>query len=426
MRILIKNALVLDPQENLEEELDVFIEEGIIRRVSRRLDYPHARIIDGEGLWAISSVTDAHVHLREPGYEYKETIETGLRAALKGGITRVMCMANTDPVNDDPSITRFILEKARTLGLSKVFPVGAVTKGLKGEELSPMMLLRRAGCVAFSDDGRPVSNPLVMRRALEYAKAFSGVIITHCEIEELKGEGVVNEGFFSTKTGFPPIPPESEVICLERDLILAEYTGSKLHVAHVSLGRSVEMIKGAKGRGIDVSCETCPHYFLLSEERIDPKDASFKVNPPIRTEEDRVSIEKGIEEGVIDMVSSDHAPHAFEEKFTDFINASFGISGIETLLPLTLSLYHKGIISRLRFASLIAMGPSRRFGLGYEGFREGAAADITLIDPQEEWTIDPRKFVSKGKHTPFKGWRVKGKVKYTIVDGEVRYPFDEE
>ncbi len=426
MGILIKNGLVIEPRERIKERLDIYIEDGVIKKVSPRIDDPHARIIDADGSWVISSVTDCHVHLRDPGFEYKETIESGLLAAVKGGITRVLCMANTNPVNDNPSVLGYVLRKARNANLAKLYPICSVTKGMKGKELSPFLLLREEGAVAFSDDGYFVSDALVMRRALEYIKTFKGIIISHCEIPELTRGGVVNEGSFSTRTGLPAIPPEAEVIAVYRDVTLAEYTGSRIHIAHVSLEKSLDIISSAKNRGVDVSCETCPHYFLLSDDGIDPTDADFKVNPPIRSRDDMEGIRRAVADGRIDIVSSDHAPHSYEDKFTDFISAPFGISGIETLLPLTLILYHKGLIDEFRFVELIALNPSERFGIGYGGFREGSPADITILDPEKEWIIDPNGFVSKGKNTPFKGWKVKGKVLYTLVDGDIKYPFEEK
>ncbi len=426
MRVLIKEAFVIEPVDRIKDVLDILVEDGRIRKVSPSLDIPHAKVIDAQGMWAVSSITDCHVHLREPGFEYKETLKTGLMAAVKGGVTRVLCMPNTDPVNDDPSITRFLVEKSRSISLAKLYPIASITREQKGKEFSPFMLLKEAGAVAFSDDGFPVEDALVMRRALEYVKAFGGLIVSHCEVKSLSSGGVVNEGLFSLKTGLPPIPPESEVISVFKDVALCEYTGSRLHVAHVSLGRSLDVIKDAKGRGVRVSCETCPHYFLLSDVEIDPTDPDFKVNPPLRSSEDREAIRKAISNGIIDIIASDHAPHAFEDKFTDFLSASFGISGLETLVPLTLSLYHDGLIDEFRFCELLAVNPSRVFGLDYGGFREGSFADITLISPDEEWVVDPKDFVSKGKNTPFKGWKAKGKVKFTLVDGVVKFPFDWE
>ncbi len=424
MRILIKKALVIDPPHGVKEVLDVLVEDGVIRKVSPNIEGNHLKIIDGEGMWALHSVTDSHVHLREPGFEYKETLKTGLAASVKGGITRVLCMPNTEPPNDDPSVTRFLIEKARRLSFSKLFPIASITKGRKGEELSPFLLLKRTGAVAFSDDGSPVENALVMRRALEYAKAAESPIVSHCEDLDLSRGGSVNEGALSAKTGLPSIPPESEIISVFRDVTLCEFAASRIHIAHVSLARSIEIIKWAKERGVNVSCETCPHYFLLSEDVLDPLDPDFKVNPPIRGEEDRKAVEDALSNGLIDLVASDHAPHAYEDKFTDFPSAAFGISGVETLVPLTLSLYHKGIIDEFRFSELLCINPSRVFGLPYTGFVEGSPADITLIDPDETWTIDPKQFVSKGKNTPFKGWSVKGRVKFTMVDGVIKFPFD--
>ncbi|MCS7203225.1 MAG: dihydroorotase [Thermodesulfovibrio sp.] len=420
MIIKIYNAYMIDPFTAKEGKVDLTIEEGIIREVKfkERRTAPSLKSqilqIDAEGLYLFPGFIDMHAHLREPGYEYKETIHTATLAAVKGGFTTVCCMANTNPVNDNPEVTYYILAKAKDEGSCEVLPVGAITKGLKGEELSEMALLKEAGCVAFSDDGMPVMNSLVMKRALQYAKAINAPIISHCEDINLTEEGVMNEGKLSFYLGLKGIPAASEEIMVMRDIILCKYYRSPIHIAHVSLKSSLEIIKRAKQEGIMVTAETCPHYFTLTEKAIGNYDTSAKVNPPLRNEEDKEAIKIGLKEGVIDVIATDHAPHHEDEKNVPFEEAANGISGLETAVSLSLNLYHEGVLTLRQLVEKFTLNPARILNINRQGIKEGAEADLILVDVNKDWIVDKNKFASKGKNTPFHGWKLKGKVLMTI------------
>ncbi|MBI3596884.1 MAG: dihydroorotase [Nitrospirae bacterium] len=429
MNLLIRNGRLIDPAHRRDEMTDVLIENGKISRIGKTLksDGPKSetQIIDGTDQWVVPGFVDVHVHLREPGFEYKETIKTGTEAAAAGGFTSVCCMPNTNPVNDNQAVTRLIREKARQEGRVHVFPIGAITKGSKGEELSEIGDLVEAGCVAITDDGKPVMNSGVMRRAMEYSLAFDLPVIDHCEDEHLMDGGVMNEGVVSMELGLRGIPAAAEEVMVARNLILAELTGARLHLAHVSTAGSVRLIREAKSRGARVTAETCPHYFILTEEAARGYNTSAKMNPPLRTVQDRDAIRQGLKDGTLDVIATDHAPHTEDEKNREFDLAPFGIVGLETALPLTLVLVEEGVLSLDEAVARLTVNPARvmRLNKGHLGI--GADADLCLIDPEATWTVDPRRLRSKSTNTPFAGWRMKGLVAMTIVDGRVVYSTEE-
>jgi dihydroorotase len=423
MRILIRRGRVIDPATNHDAEKDVLIEEGRIKRVAKDINVrrrDRTIVINAKGLVVSPGLIDIHCHLREPGFEFKETIETGTLSAVKGGFTSLVCMANTDPVNDNRSVTEFILRKAKEEGYSRVFPCGAVTKGTKGEELAEIGEMVAAGIVAISDDGRPVRNASVLRKALEYIKIFPIPLISHCEDPDLS-VGCVNEGFFSLITGLEGNPDIAEELMVIRDIRIARYVDSRIHITHLSTRGSVEAIREEKKRFNKVTCDTCPHYFTLTEESIISFDPNFKVNPPLRSKSDVEAIKEGLKEGVIDIISTDHAPHEMASKDLEFNIASSGISGLETALALSLSLYHEGVLDLKELIRKLTINPARLINQPYGMLCEGAIADVIVFDPYMEWVVDREKFASKGKNTPFHGWKLKGKNLLTILDGKIVY-----
>lgn len=422
MVIKIYNAYIVDPFTNKEGVADIIIEKGIISNVvfkkkpSAKNQKPSGSLleIDAKGLYVFPGLIDMHTHLREPGYEYKETIRTGTLAAVKGGFTAVCCMANTLPVNDNPEVTYYILAKAKEEGSCDVYPVGAITKELKGEELSEMAMLREAGCVAFSDDGMSVMNSLIMRRALEYSKAVGAPLISHCEDLSLSEDGVMNEGKLSFYLGLKGIPKASEEIMVARDIILSKYFKAPLHIAHVSTMGSVELIKKAKEEGIPITAETCPHYFTLTESAVSGYNTNAKVNPPLRTEEDKETIKAALKAGVIDVIATDHAPHHIDEKKLPFQEAANGISGLETAFSLSLGLVDEGALTLRELIEKFTVNPAKILNINKSGIKEGAQADLIVVDLKREWTVNKDKFISLGKNTPFDGWQLKGKVLLTV------------
>ncbi len=360
-----------------------------------------------------------HVHLREPGFEYKETIKTGTMAAVKGGFTTVCCMPNTYPINDNASVTEFIKRKAEQEGLCTVLPIGAITKGQKGKELAEIGTMRNEGCIAFSDDGLPLMNSLIMRRALEYSKTFDVPIISHCEDLTLSEGGVINEGLMSVTLGLMGIPAVAEQIMVFRDILLAELTGGRLHIAHVSTEGSVKLIRDAKKRGINVTAETCPHYFSLTEDAVNDYDTNAKVNPPLRTKMDIEAIKEGLKDGTIDVIATDHAPHHRDEKLTEFDMAPSGISGLETALSLSLTLVHEGILKLNQLVEKMALNPASILRVGKGTFKVGSDADIAIVDINREYKVESERFASKGKNTPFEGWILKGMPVMVIIKGKI-------
>jgi len=417
--ILIRGGQVIDPGR-LNEVVDLLIENGKIAAIGRNLTAPGGvTIIDAHSRLVLPGFVDLHVHFREPGFEYKETIQSGAAAAVAGGFTTVCCMPNTNPVNDNQAITEFIVDRAREAGLANVFPIGAITKGSEGKELAEIGDLRRAGCVAISDDGRPVMNSLVMRRAMEYALAFDVPVIDHCEDLHLAEGGCMNEGLVSTELGLPGIPAAAEDVMVARNVALAELTGARLHLAHISTDGSVRIVREAKSRAIKVTAEACPHHFTITEEVVRDYNTHAKVNPPLRTWKDVHAIKEGLRDGTIDAIATDHAPHAMQEKQQGFTDAPFGIVGLETAWPLTLALVDEGALSLESAVEKLSSAPAKAFGLSKGTLMVGADADVVVADPQESWEVDPTKFRSKSRNTPFAGWKVKGRVKTTIVGGRV-------
>ena len=429
MKMLIAGGHVVDPGR-LNGVADVLIEGGKISAVEPNLQQKFQKVkalksIDAKGLLVCPGFVDLHVHFREPGFEYKETIATGSAAAVAGGFTSVCCMPNTHPINDSRSITEFILAQAAAAGKARVFPIGAITKGSKGEELAEIGELVDAGCVAVSDDGVPVMNSLVMRRAMEYASAFHLPVIDHCEDSMLSRGGSMHEGAVSTELGIPGIPKAAEEVMVARNIALAELTGARLHLPHVSTLGSVRMAREAKARGIPVTAEACPHHFSLTDEAVRSYDANAKMNPPLRTDEDVQAIKEGLRDNTIDIVATDHAPHAVQEKQLEFDAAPFGIIGLETAFPLTLNLVEEGILSLEQAIAKLTREPAQVFGLPYGTLVPGAAADVTLIDPNATWVVEPARLHSLSRNTPFAGWTMKGKVVKTFVGGIVVYDRDE-
>ncbi|MEE8448504.1 MAG: dihydroorotase [Thermodesulfobacteriota bacterium] len=421
MKLVIRGGRVIDPASNLDAIKDVYIDQGEIVAVESAGAgglAPDCREILAEGKLVVPGLIDMHTHLREPGYEYKETIATGCQAAARGGFTSIACMANTDPVNDNRAVTEYILRQARLAGGVNVFPIGAISQGLAGKELAEMGELKDAGAVAVSDDGRPVMNGQLMRRALEYTKAFDLPVISHCEDLNLSAGGVMNEGPVSTRLGLPPISKAAEEAMVARDLILAELTHGRLHIAHVSCAGSVELIRQAKARGINVSCETAPQYFSLTDEDIGEFNTLCKVNPPLRGREDVEAIKAGLKDGTIDAIASDHAPHEPDAKEVEFVNAASGMLGLETALALTLKLVHESTLTINQAIAKLTVNPARVLGIPKGTLAVGADADIAIIDMDKEWVVDVNKFASSSKNSPFDGWKVKGVADMTLINGE--------
>jgi dihydroorotase len=436
MELLITGGLVVDPAQGLEEGRDLFIVDGKVAALEPpgAISREGRQVIDATGLVVAPGLIDMHVHLREPGEEYKETIETGTKAAARGGFTAVACMPNTRPVNDTATVTRFILERAAQAGAVQVWPVGAISQGSQGEALSEYGELQDAGCVALSDDGRPVMNALLMRRVLEYARTFGLPVISHAEDLNLRADGVMHEGEVSTRLGLKGIPGAAEDVMVFRDICLSRLTGARLHIAHVSTAATVGLIREAKQAGLNITAETAPHYFTLTHEAVcgqGPEarpqptfDTNAKVNPPLRSNEDREAIIAALADGTIDAIACDHAPHSSLEKDLEFAAAAFGLIGLETSLGLSLKLVHEQVITLSRLVSLMSVNPARILGIPGGTLRPGARADVTLIDLTHPWTVDVNLFASKSRNCPFHGWLLKGKAMMTICAGQVVYRED--
>ncbi|ODT44371.1 MAG: dihydroorotase [Nitrospira sp. SCN 59-13] len=422
--ILIKGGHVIDPGR-VNGVADVLIENGKISAVGQALTAPAgATVIQAAGQLVVPGFVDLHVHFREPGFEYKETIQSGTDAAVAGGFTTVCAMPNTNPVNDNQAVTEFMLERAKAAGTANLYPIGAITKRSEGKELAEIGDLRRAGCVAISDDGKPVMNSLVMRRAMEYARAFDVPVVDHCEDLHLSEGGCMNEGVISTELGLPGIPSAAEDVMVARNVSLAELTGARLHLAHISTAGSVRMVREAKARGLKVTAEACPHHFTLTEETTRGYNTHAKMNPPLRTSQDVQAIKDGLRDGTIDVIATDHAPHASQEKQQEFTEAPFGIVGLETALPLTLALVEEGVLTLESAVDKLATAPAKAFSLNAGTLAVGAPADVAIVDPNREWEVDPSRFRSKSRNTPFAGWKVKGRVTTTIVSGRVVFELD--
>ncbi|MBQ6529461.1 MAG: dihydroorotase [Clostridia bacterium] len=423
MRILIKNGRVIDPENGIDKVTDIFIDKGVIAEIGdgQELAGIEMEVIDATGKIVTPGLVDMHCHLRDPGQEYKEDIETGTRAAVMGGITSVACMPNTKPVVDNEAVVSYIINKAREVGYCNVYPIGAVSKGLKGEELAEIGEMKFAGAVAISDDGRPVVESGLMRRAMEYADMFDMKVISHCEDLGLADGGYMNEGEVATAMGLRGISRAAEEVMVSRDIIIAEAIGTPVHIAHVSTRLSVDLVRQAKKRGVRVTCETCPHYFTLTEKAVEGFNTFAKMNPPLRTDDDVQAIKDGLKDGTIDCIVTDHAPHHIDEKNCEFANALNGIVGFETSLGLGLKyLVKTGVLTINELIEKMAVNPSRILGLNKGNLKVGNAADITIFDPEKEWTVDINKLHSKSKNSPYDGFVLCGKPEYVIVGGDIK------
>jgi dihydroorotase len=419
--IQIAGGRIIDPAQNLDQVGDLWISRGRILPMGS--GYEEAEIvIDAQGMIVCPGLIDVHVHLREPGNEEDETIATGAAAALAGGVTSLACMPNTRPAIDSQATAEFVVLQAQRARQANVYPVGAVSKGRKGDELAELGQLVAGGAVAFTDDGSPVASAALMRRALEYAKMFDRVIMQHCQVPELTTGGVMHEGFESIRLGLPGMPAAAEDIMVARDIRLAEITGGRLHIQHISTARSVELVREAKRRGVRVTAEACPHHFTLTDEKLRTFDSHYKMNPPLRTWNDVESVIGGLKDQTIEIIATDHAPHAREKKMREIDQAPFGIIGLETLVPITaLSLIEAGHLSWPEVIRKLTCNPAQLLGIPKGTLSAGADADVTIIDASARWTIDPAKFRSKSRNTPFAGWEVCGRAHTVLVAGEVRF-----
>src|SRR5687767_7395546 len=424
MPLLLKGGRVVDPANGVDGMFDILIEDGKISRLGRDLPVNGARVYEvPPGAIVAPGLIDIHVHLREPGQEHKETVATGVASAVAGGFTAVTCMPNTDPVNDHAGITQFILKKAAEAGLARVYPIGAVSLGSRGEQLAELGEQKAAGCVAFSDDGRPVVTALLMRRALEYAGMIGAPIIDHCEDPSLKGDGVAHEGYHASALGLRGIPGVAESLMVERDVSLAGLTGSHVHIAHMSARESLRAVRAGKERGVRVTCEVAPHHFTLTDEALAGPikyDTNLKMNPPLREAADRDAMLEGIVDGTVDVIATDHAPHHADEKMVEFDRAPFGITGLETAIPLVFErLVHPGRITVARAIELLSTNAARVLNLPGGSLSDSAPADVVVIDPDRRVTVDASRQASKSKNTPFHGWELRGAVAYTLVGGRI-------
>jgi len=420
MKLLIKGGRVIDPANGLNAIMNILVEEGRIAAVGKDVNDPEAEVINARSKLVCPGFIDMHVHFREPGQEYKEDITSGSYAAAAGGFTTVCCMPNTEPAIDNAAVASFVRERARKTGLVNVFPIGTITKGRSGNELSEMAELVAAGCIAVSDDGSPVMRADVMRNALSYAKMFDLPVLAHCEDLYLARDGQMHEGYYSIIYGLKGIPAEAEDVMIARDILLAGLTGGHLHVCHISTRGAAELIRQAKERGIRVTCEVTPHHLILTDEIVGSYDADTKVNPPLRSEEHVLALREALKEGIIDCIATDHAPHHQESKDCEYALAAPGISGLETAVALIMDkLVNPGIIKIEQMVSLFTSGPASVLGLDRGSLSVGKVADITILDPKAVKTVDINKFYSKGKNTPFKGMELKGWPYMTILAGKI-------
>ncbi len=427
MKRLLKGGRLIDPVNGRDGAFDLLIDDDRIARVDRDLPVEAGVSVVAipSGFVVCPGLIDMHVHLREPGQEHKETVATGAAAAVSGGFTAVACMPNTSPVNDNAGVTEYILKKAAEAGLARVYPIGAVSRGQAGEQLADIAELRQAGCVAITDDGRPVATALLMRRALEYASMFGMPVIEHCEEQTLKGDGVAHDGFHAATLGLSGIPGEAESIMALRDISLAELTGGHVHIAHMSARQSLAAVRYGKARGARITCEVTPHHFVLTDEMLAspiPYDTNVKMNPPLREAKDRDAMIEGLADGSIDVIATDHAPHHYDEKHVEFDRAPFGIVGLETAVSLCFDrLVHSGILGLARLIELLSVNPSRVLGVAGGSLAKGAPADITVLAPDLPVTVSAARMRSKSRNMPFDGWRLRGGVAATIVGGRVVY-----
>ena len=422
MTILIKNGRLINPSENLDKVMDIFVEDGIIKEKAESIEKQADTVIDAAGCYVMPGLIDLHVHFRDPGLTYKEDIETGSKAAAKGGFTTVCCMPNTKPVVDNVETVKYIIEKGEKTGLTNVLPVGAVTKNMAGVEITDVEELKKAGICAISEDGKSVMNSGVYRKAMKNAAKANVPVLAHCEDINLVEGGVINLGDKSSELGVKGISNAVEDVIAMRDIMLAKETGATLHLCHCSTKDSVEMVKRAKEEGIKVTAEVCPHHFSMCSDDITSNDGNFKMNPPLRAREDMEALIKGLQDDIMDVISTDHVPHSAEEKAKDLEHAPFGIVGLETSVALTVTnLVKKGYLTPMQMAAKMSYNPAKVLGIPKGTLDEGKIADITIIDPDKEYSIDVNTFESKGKNTPFDGYKVSGEVEYTILNGKVVY-----
>ncbi len=413
---------MIDPSSNRDGLFDLLVEDGKIAAIEAPGQIPEnraSRVYDAKNQWVLPGLIDIHVHLREPGLEHKETIATGTRAALAGGFTSVACMANTQPVNDSPYVTAYIREKARASAACRVFPIGAVTKGLRGEELAEIGGMVSEGVFALSDDGMPVMNSYLMRKAMDYAKAFGVPIISHAEDVNLVGQGMMNEGALSSELGLRGNPAAAEEIMVAREIALARLTRCPVHIAHISTEVALEHVRRAKDAGLPVTAEASPHHLVLTEEAVRGYDTRYKMAPPLRTERDVEALQKAVAEGLVDVIATDHAPHALMDKAVEFDQAANGIIGLQTALPLTLKLVHDGVVSLKRWVEALTVAPARLLNIPFGTLRVGAVADVTVLGPREKWTLTEGMILSKSVNSPFLGWEFEGRVRATLLGGEL-------
>ncbi|HXG92655.1 MAG TPA: dihydroorotase [Blastocatellia bacterium] len=418
MKILIKGGRIVDPSQEMDKVSDLLIEDGRIAQIGNDLKADGAEIFVASGLIVTAGFIDLHTHLREPGEEYKETVASGAAAAVAGGFTSICAMPNTKPINDNASVTRYIVDKAREAALAEVLPIGAITRGSEGAELAEMAEMKEAGAVAVSDDGRPVMNSQVMRHAMEYARDHNLVVVDHCQDLHLSSGGAINEGRYSTLLGLKGMSRAAEESHIARDIMLAEITGARVHIAHISTAGAVELVRRAKQAGLSVTCEVTPHHLALTDAAVVGFDTNTKMNPPLRSEEDRAALIEAARDGVIDAIATDHAPHHADEKMLEYDRAPFGIIGLETALGVALkALFHEVQVPLSRIIEMLTIGPARAFSLERGTLAEGSVANVVVFDPDREWTVDPTRFKSKSRNTPFAGWRLHGAVAATFVAG---------
>lgn len=417
--IVFKNGRIVDPIQKRDEIADLWISDGLVVK-PESVEFANADVYDLAGCWVLPGLIDMHVHLREPGEEYKETIESGTKAAAAGGFTAVACMPNTQPVNDNGAITKFICDKSASCA-ARVYPVGAISKESKGEKLAEYGEMKMAGAVALTDDGRPVVDSQLMRRAMEYASSHDMLIMSHSEELSLSKGGCMNEGEISTRMGLRGIPVSAESIMVQREIALAELTGARVHIAHVSTEQSIALIRNAKERGVKITAETAPHYFTLTEKAVLGYNTDAKMNPPLRNESDRQAVREALRDGTLDAIATDHAPHSILEKEVEFNYAANGIAGLETSLPLSLALVREDVIGPARLVELMSCAPARILGVPGGSLPVGAVADITIVDPERKFTFKAEECFSKGKNSPFDGWELQGKAALTMVAGRITH-----
>lgn len=422
MKILIKNGRVINPNTNLDEERDILLIDGLVAKIEYEILEESDKVIDASNLWVIPGMIDLHVHFREPGYEYKETIETGSKSAAKGGFTTVCCMPNTNPIIDSKEIVQFVKSRAKEKAIVNILVVGSITKGLRGEELANIKDMAVEGICAISDDGRTVQNSDLKREGMKLAKDLNIPVFAHCEDEALLHGGVMNSGETSKKLGLPGILSEVEDVIIARDIVLAKGTGASLHICHISTSLGVDLLKFGKTIGAKVTGEVCPHHFTLTDKEILSLDTNLKMNPPLRGEEDVKALKVGLKDGIIDVIATDHAPHHKDEKDMEFVKAPFGIVGLETALPIAITeLVNEGYLTPMELIEKLTINPAKILGIDKGDIQVGKVADITIIDPFVEYKIDVESFASKSKNSPFHNKLVKGRVEYTIVNGEIVY-----